>query len=160
MDITYLVMDNEVYGMTKGQASPTTPPDWDRSKLTPHGTGVRRFQPAAIALAAGAGFIARGFAGDPAGLSRLLCDAIRHPGFAFVHVLSPCRTFRPDQQVWKERVHPATQGPAADAAHAAEQILRDDGMALGVLYAQPLPVYRPCTEGTVGLEQIEAELTL
>ena len=53
MDLTYIVMDNEVYGMTKGQASPTTQPDWTHSKLTPRGTGVRRFQPPAIALAAG-----------------------------------------------------------------------------------------------------------
>ena len=54
MDMTYIIMDNEVYGMTKGQASPTTPMDWDHSKLTPHGPGVRPFKPAALALAAGA----------------------------------------------------------------------------------------------------------
>jgi 2-oxoglutarate/2-oxoacid ferredoxin oxidoreductase subunit beta len=86
MDLTYIVMDNEVYGMTKGQASPTTQPDWASSKLTPHGTGIRPFQPAAIALAAGASFIARGFAGDPNGLTKLLVEAIQHPGFAFLQV--------------------------------------------------------------------------
>ena len=50
MDMTYIVMDNEVYGMTKGQASPTTRPTWTNSKMTPHGTGIPRFNPAAIAL--------------------------------------------------------------------------------------------------------------
>jgi 2-oxoglutarate ferredoxin oxidoreductase subunit beta len=169
-DLTYIVMDNEVYGMTKGQASPTTQPDWCRSKLTPHGTGIRRFQPAAIALAAGASFIARGFAGDPAGLTRLLAAAIEHPGFAFVHVLSPCRTFRPEQQAWKARVHPCGLEPARDIARAAELIQRDDGMALGILFEQQIPVYaarvaatknqhRIHTTANAGaLAQLEAEL--
>jgi 2-oxoglutarate ferredoxin oxidoreductase subunit beta len=150
MDMTYIVMDNEVYGMTKGQASPTTQPDWERSKLTPHGTGIRRFQPPAIALAAGASFIARGFAGDPNGLTKLVVDAIEHPGFAFLHVLSPCQTFRPEQREWKQRVHPCLLGPTDNIAQAAQLILQDDGMALGIFYAQRLPVWQPanCTTAT------------
>src|SRR6185369_2352149 len=64
VDLTYIVMDNHVYGMTKGQPSPTTEPDWD-SKLAPGGTGMRVFHPLVIALAAGANFIARAFSGDP-----------------------------------------------------------------------------------------------
>ncbi|MCF7983364.1 MAG: 2-oxoacid:ferredoxin oxidoreductase subunit beta [Thiohalocapsa sp.] len=161
MDLTYIVMDNEVYGMTKGQASPTTQSDWARSKLTPHGTGIRRFQPAAIALAAGASFIARGFSGDPAGLSGLLAQAIEHPGFAFVHVLSPCQTFRPEQRAWKQQVHPCRMQPTHDAAHAAELIQRDDGMALGVLYSEQIPVHAPGTGPTAAREAlagIEREL--
>ena len=58
VDLTYIVMDNHVYGMTKGQPSPTTEPDWN-SKLSPGGTGLREFHPLVIALAAGANFIAR-----------------------------------------------------------------------------------------------------
>jgi 2-oxoglutarate ferredoxin oxidoreductase subunit beta len=146
-DLTYIVMDNEVYGMTKGQASPTTQPDWAKSKLTPHGTGVRRFQPTAIALAAGASFIARGFGGDPNGLTRLLTAAIEHRGFSFVHVLSPCRTFRPEQQEWKNMVHPCRLETTHDAAHAAQLIQRDDGMALGLLFQQEIPVYAPGAGG-------------
>ena len=161
-DMTYIVMDNEVYGMTKGQASPTTQPDWCKSKLTPHGTGIRRFQPAAIALAAGASFIARGFAGDPNGLTRLLAAAIQHRGFAFVQVLSPCRTFRPEQQDWKRLVHPCKIDPAHDTAHAAELIQRDDGMALGILFDQQIPAYAAAVTadgaGTGTLADIEAEL--
>ena len=63
VDITYIAMDNEVYGMTKGQASPTTAADWTDSKLTPHGTGITPFEPTSLALAAGASFVARGFSG-------------------------------------------------------------------------------------------------
>ena len=148
MDLTYIVMDNEVYGMTKGQASPTTQPDWERSKLTPHGTGIRRFQPPAIALAAGASFIARGFAGDPNGLTKLLVDAIQHPGFAFLHVLSPCQTFRPEQKEWKHLVHDCRLGPTDNPAQAAHLMQMDDGMALGTLYAQRLPVWQPANHAT------------
>ncbi len=157
MDMTYIVMDNEVYGMTKGQASPTTQPDWNRSKLTPHGTGVRRFQPAAIALAAGASFIARGFAGDPNGLTRLLVEAIEHPGFAFVHVLSPCRTFRPEQKEWKNQVHACRIGATDNAVEAARLIQQDDGMALGLLYHEILPAWHPQPSPAATLEQIEVE---
>ena len=66
VDLTYIVMDNHVYGMTKGQPSPTTEPDWD-SKLSPGGTGLREFHPLVIALASGANFVARAFSGDPNG---------------------------------------------------------------------------------------------
>ncbi len=157
MDMTYIVMDNEVYGMTKGQASPTTQPDWARSKLTPHGTGVRRFQPAAIALAAGASFIARGFSGDPNGLTKLLVEAIGHPGFAFLHVLSPCPTFRPDHRDWKQEVHPAGVDSTEDPAEAAQRIQADDGMALGLLYAQRLPVWQPVNHATATTSDLETE---
>ena len=155
MDLTYLVMDNEVYGMTKGQASPTTAPDWTSSKLTPHGPGVRRFQPAAMALAAGASFIARGFAGDPTALTRLLVDAINHPGFSFVHVLSPCRTFRPDQKQWKKQVHACSMEPTDDPVQAATCLQADDGKSLGRIFAQQLPVWQPRSEGTASVSDLE-----
>jgi len=156
MDMTYIVMDNEVYGMTKGQASPTTQSDWTRSKLTPHGTGVRPFQPAAIALAAGATFIARGFSGDPKALTKLLVEAIEHPGFAFVQVLSPCQTFQPEQKTWKEQVHPWPQGPTDDPVEATRLIQLDDGMAQGLLYRRPHPVWRPEFTQRATLGEIEA----
>jgi len=160
MDMTYIVMDNEVYGMTKGQASPTTAPDWSRSKLTPHGTGVRRFQPAAIALAAGAGFIARGFSGDPAGLTRLVVDAVRHPGFSFLQVLSPCQTFRPEQKEWKQMVHPFEQGPTDDVVEAARRIHADDGMSTGLIFVENLPAWQPGFEPTASLAEIEQEFRI
>ena len=105
MDLTYIVMDNRVYGMTKGQSSPTTDPDWE-NKLAPHGTGVRPFNPMAIALASGASFIARGFSGDPSGLTKIITEAIEHRGFSFIEVLSPCVTFRPEQKNGKSKSRP------------------------------------------------------
>ena len=160
MDLTYIVMDNEVYGMTKGQASPTTQPDWRNSKLTPRGTGVRRFQPAAIALAAGASFIARGFTGDPSALTHLIVQAIQHPGFSFLHVLSPCQTYQPEQKEWKHMVHPQDEATTDDPAEAARRIQMDDGMSLGIIYAQQLPSWLPPHLSNATLPQIEAEFQL
>ncbi len=142
VDLTYIVMDNHVYGMTKGQPSPTTEPDWD-SKLSPGGTGVRPFNPLVIALASGANFVARAFTGDPNGTAAIIAEAIRHPGFSFVEVLSPCVTFRPEQRAWKELVHPAPVAATDDPARAAHRIMTDDGFNIGVLFAgsrTPYPI--------------------
>ena len=140
VDLTYLVMDNRVYGMTKGQPSPTTESDWT-SKLMPQGTGLVGIKPMAIALAAGANFIARGFTGDPNGLADLIASAVNHPGFSFVEVLSPCVTFRPEQRGWKKMVRGHALAPTTDAVEAATRIFADDGMNLGVLYAGTRPPF-------------------
>jgi len=133
IDLTYVVMDNEVYGMTKGQPSPTTDPHWD-SALTPGGSGVSPFHPLVIALASGANFVARGFSGEPNQTAKMIVEAVEHPGFSFVQVLSPCVTFRPDQKEWKNKVRPAPVTATDDAARAARRIMTDDGFNIGVLY--------------------------
>jgi 2-oxoglutarate ferredoxin oxidoreductase subunit beta len=145
-DLTYIVMDNHVYGMTKGQPSPTTEPDWP-SKLSPGGTGLREFHPLVIALASGANFIARGFSGDPNGAAALIAQAVRHPGFSFVEILSPCVTFRPGQRTWKDVVRPAAVTPTGDPARAARRLMTDDGFNIGVLYTGNRQPYRPAAGG-------------
>jgi len=160
VDLTYIVMDNHVYGMTKGQASPTTEPDWD-NKLSPGGTGIRSFHPLVIAMAAGANFVARAFAGDPNGTAMVIAQAIQHPGFSFIEIMSPCVTFRPEQREWKKHVR---QGPLVstdDPARAARNVMRDDGLNIGVLYAgsrAPFPLARRDTHATMA--QLEEDFTL
>ena len=160
VDITYIVMDNHVYGMTKGQPSPTTEPDWD-SKLSPGGTKLRVFHPLVIALAAGANFIARAFAGDPNGTAEILARAIRHPGFSFVEILSPCVTFRPEQREWKAQTRPAPVASTGDPARAARRLMTDDGFNIGVLFEGDRPT---CPIGPVPAactpEQLEEEFAL
>jgi 2-oxoglutarate ferredoxin oxidoreductase subunit beta len=141
VDLTYIVMDNEVYGMTKGQPSPTTPSDWD-SKIAPGGTGVSPFLPLAVALSAGANFIARGYAGESNEVARLLVEAIRHPGFAFVQVLSQCITFRPEEKDWKKSVHATELAPTSDPVEAARRLVGDDSLTTGIVYAGNRPPYR------------------
>jgi 2-oxoglutarate ferredoxin oxidoreductase subunit beta len=142
VDMTYIVMDNHVYGMTKGQPSPTTEPDWD-SKLAPGGTGLRTFHPLVIALASGANFVARAFSGDPNGTAAIIADAIATPGFSFVEILSPCVTFRPEQREWKGAVRPAPVKPTTDVVKATHRILTDDGFNIGVLYKGNRPAFAP-----------------
>src|SRR3990167_6524248 len=99
------------------------------------GTGVRVFHPLVVALASGANFVARAFAGDLHGTAAIIAKAMQHPGFSFVEILSPCVTFRPEQREWRKMVHPATVEPTDDAARAARRLMTDDGFNIGVLYA-------------------------
>lgn len=154
IDLTYVVMDNRVYGMTKGQPSPTTEPDWD-SALSPGGTGLRPFNPLVIALASGANFIARGFSGDPNACARLIVEAARHPGFSFVEIMSPCVTFRPDQRNWKEMVHDAPVTATTDAAKAARRLMTDDGFNLGVLYKGDRAPHQPELKESASIADLE-----
>ena len=146
--------------MTKGQPSPTSPADWD-SKIAPGGTGFSPFASLAVALASGANFIARGFSGDPNGVARLLVEAIQHPGFSFVQVLSPCVTYRPEERFWKKTVHPSSVESTNDPAVAGHRLLSDDGFTTGVFYVGN----RPCYSATVDtsnhdLRAIEEDLAL
>ncbi|GAB4360127.1 MAG: 2-oxoacid:ferredoxin oxidoreductase subunit beta [Gammaproteobacteria bacterium] len=158
VDMTYIVMDNQVYGMTKGQASPTTEADWQKGKLTPGGPGIRPFRPLVIALASGANFIARSFAGDPNYTAKILAEAIQHPGFSFIEVLSPCVTFREEQRGWKKIVRKPDLEPTSDPALAARRLMKDDGFNLGVLYRGDRPVYAPELKASVeDVSELEKE---
>ncbi len=143
VNLVYIAMDNEVYGMTKGQASPTTPTDWEHSKLTPHGPGVRPFKPTAVALAAGAPWIARAYSGNPNQMAKLIAEAVEFDGFSFIHVLSQCITFCPEQTDWKQIVHERSDPPEVHAEKAASLFLTDDGFETGLLYCQPRQSWPP-----------------
>lgn len=161
VDMTYVVMDNRVYGMTKGQPSPTTEADWDASAMAPPGgTGLTPFNPLAIALSAGANFVARGFAGDPNGTAAIIAEAIRHPGFSFVAVMSPCVTFREEQREWKNVVRPAPAEATSDASEAAKRLMLDDGYNIGVLYKGDRRPYKPVTGSGKTVADLDAEFTL
>ncbi len=91
-DITVIIHDNQVYGLTTGQASPTAKPGF-KTKSTPDGVVDEPINPLTLGLVAGATFVARGFAGDTLGLSEIIKQAINHKGFSVVDVLQPCVTF-------------------------------------------------------------------
>jgi len=104
-DITYLVHNNQVYGLTKGQASPTSDFGFV-TKTTPHGADIP-LNPIALAIATDASFVARGFAGDVNHLSQLIMQGVQHQGFALIDVLQPCPTFNhKNTYTWyRERVY-------------------------------------------------------
>ncbi len=155
LDMLYLVMDNRVYGMTKGQPSPTTEADWD-SDIAPGGLNLPPLQPLSLALAAGATFIGRGFAGHPLHLQDLIVEAIRWPGFAFLDVLSPCMAFRSEEFEWKERVHLAAPTVERDRAAGHTALLADDGYGIGVLFRDPGRSPAPKPHGSTTLAHIES----
>jgi 2-oxoglutarate ferredoxin oxidoreductase subunit beta len=90
--MTYVVMDNRIYGLTKGQASPTSREDFETS-TTPEGPKQPPVNPHALALASGATFIAQSFASDALRHQEIIKQAVEHDGFGFVNVYSPCVTF-------------------------------------------------------------------
>jgi len=92
IDVTLLVHNNQVYGLTKGQASPTSEEGFI-TKIQPHGVKSVPFNPVAVAVAMRAGFVARAFAGKEDHLSSLTQQAIAHKGFALVDILQPCVSF-------------------------------------------------------------------
>ena len=92
VDMTYVVMDNRIYGLTKGQFSPTSREDFETS-TSPDGTNQQPVNPLALALASGGTFIAQSFSSDSQRHAEIVQKAIEHDGFGFVNVYSPCVTF-------------------------------------------------------------------
>jgi 2-oxoglutarate/2-oxoacid ferredoxin oxidoreductase subunit beta len=95
VDLTYIVMDNQIYGLTTGQTSPTSRIGM-KTKSMPYGNIEAPLSPLALALAAGATYVARGFSGDQKHLTELLKRGIEHKGFSFIDVFSPCVTYNHD----------------------------------------------------------------
>ncbi|MDA8131444.1 MAG: thiamine pyrophosphate-dependent enzyme [Elusimicrobia bacterium] len=144
LDIAVFAGDNMVYGLTKGQASPTSPPEF-RTPGHADGIGGRPLNPALLALASGATFVARGFSGEKAELAGLMAKAIEHRGFALVDIMFPCVSFnRINTFGWfKSRVKPI--GPEHDPSdlQAALRLAAGaaDGIPTGVLYRTAAPVF-------------------
>ena len=165
LNMCYIIENNGVYGLTKGQFSASA----DVGTKAKKGATNKQLpiDPVSTAIALGATFIARGFTGDPNGLAKILVEAIRHPGFAFVQALSPCPTFRPEQMEWKHHVRGFEAEATDDPMEAARRIQADDGMSTGVIYRANYPVFRPGAGDThaddraVGkLPSIESELRI
>jgi len=95
IDLTYIVMDNQIYGLTTGQVSPTSVKGM-KTKSTPHGNVENPINPIPLAMVGGATYVARGFSGKQKHLVDLFKGAINHRGFALVDVFSPCVTYNKD----------------------------------------------------------------
>jgi 2-oxoglutarate ferredoxin oxidoreductase subunit beta len=144
LDITYIVQDNEIYGLTTGQTSPTTRKG-TKTKSTPHGSIAQEVNPILISLAAGATFVARGFAGDIAHLTDLIAQGISHKGVSHIDVFQPCVTWRKDlpYELYQKKIyklqdegHDITDYQAAVArAHETER------WPIGVFYKVSRPTY-------------------
>jgi 2-oxoglutarate ferredoxin oxidoreductase subunit beta len=139
VDVNYLLFDNSIYGLTKGQASPSSPIGF-KTKVTPTGNVDAPLNATLMALSYGASFVARLFAGDPVGITRALVEGIRHKGFAFFHLYTSCVTFDKEFKTWdhlKEWVHPLPENHDPTNLKQALSESLDDPYSLGILYRRP-----------------------
>jgi len=144
INITYLVHNNQVYGLTKGQASPTSEAGFV-TKTTPRGALSPAVNPLLIAIASDCSFVARGFAGEIDHLTELIKAGIRHKGFALIDILQPCVTFnRVNTFKWyAERVQKIGSDSAYDAQDrmTAFQTAQawGDSIPIGIIYKKQRP---------------------
>jgi len=144
INLTYLVMDNQVYGLTKGQLSPTSPVGLE-TVTSPLGSLEAPINPLLFLLAYGAGFVAQATPADMPGMTQIIEEALRYPGFSFVNIQSPCVTFGEDEQQLK--VHKTKMKTLASLGHTPDNLLgamdlaRAYGTELytGVFYRNPNP---------------------
>jgi len=138
LNITYVVHNNEVYGLTKGQTSPTAPKG-TKSVSTPNGAIETPVNPIELALAGGATFIAKGFAGDIEHLSDLVVKGMSHKGFSIIDVGQPCVSYNPrmSYQWYQERVKKiGKEHNSSSKFEAYELAIKDQekDIPIGVIY--------------------------
>ena len=171
-DITVIAHDNRIYALTKGQASPTTPRG-ERTRLQFGGVEIDPAQMLATAIVSGCTFVARGFAGDIDGLTRILVRAIRYRGLSLVDVIQPCITWGNHPIDWyRDRIVPVPQDHDPSDRTRALALALDvaDVFPVGVLYeVAPRPTFAETYQARVGAaplgempgfarEEIEARL--
>jgi 2-oxoglutarate ferredoxin oxidoreductase subunit beta len=140
-DITYIIMDNSTYGLTKGQYSPTSPTGFQAGS-TPYGNIEQPLNPLAMLIAYGATFVGQGYSGKPKELTDLITSAMEHKGFAFLNVLSPCITFYNTYKVIPPRLQEVPKDhEVTNRAKAFELALQTDHVALGIFYRVSLPTF-------------------
>lgn len=134
-DMTYIVHDNRVYGLTTGQASPTAEVGM-KSKSTPFGVVDGQMNPLLVALSAGATYVARGYSGNSDLLAQLIKGGLEHKGFAYIDVLQPCVTFggKFKYEYYDEKVYKLEQegGYSFDDAYKIAQ--DTEKLGIGLLY--------------------------
>lgn len=138
VDITYIVMDNHVYGLTKGQVSPRSDLGFV-TKTSPQGSSERPVSALEMALSAGAGFVAQGFAKELNELSGLIEAGIRHQGFSFINVFSPCVSFNKinTYEWYSQRLKKIADRTGHDRSNrlaAMQCVMETDGLITGLIY--------------------------
>jgi len=152
-DITCILHDNRVYGLTTGQTSPTSDEGF-QTKSTPHGVLEEPVNPVMLALSAGATFVARGFSGDVKQLTSIIEEGIRHKGFSFIDVLQPCVTFNRQNTYdsYRDVIYKLGDKKGYDSQDlmsAMKKALETDRLPTGVFYDVKKDTYED------GLKQID-----
>ncbi|MDP5273521.1 2-oxoacid:ferredoxin oxidoreductase subunit beta [Chengkuizengella axinellae] len=138
MNITYIIMDNQIYGLTKGQTSPRSAFGF-KTKSTPEGSKEGALPPLELALSSGATFVAQSFSSNLKEMTNIIEEGIKHDGFSFINVFSPCVTFNKiNTYDWfKENivsVEDIENYDSSDRIMAMSKLMENDGMLTGVIY--------------------------
>ncbi len=150
VDLTYLFLDNGIYGLTKGQTSPTTP----QGQVTgthPYGNPETPLNPALMALSHGASFVAKGYAGEPKTLAEIVVQALQHRGFSFVQIVSPCVTFDHDNLLYDRLRRLWSPLPAShnrQDRQAAFAVALSETFQAGVYYQEQRPSWHEQAHAT------------
>ncbi len=152
IDMTYLVMNNSIYGLTTGQTSPTSGFQM-KTKSTPFGNPELPLNPLTLALGSGCGFVARVYTGHVTQLIDIVQKAIKHPGFALIDTFSPCVTFNKinTHQYYKENVKDINKlgHNPSDLYAAFREATREDCITTGIFYQSDRPCYEASEEETL-----------
>ncbi|SHE41189.1 2-oxoglutarate ferredoxin oxidoreductase subunit beta [Seinonella peptonophila] len=138
VDITYIVMDNQVYGLTKGQTSPRSEMGF-KTKSTPAGSIEAAIAPMEMALTVGAGFVAQSVSSDLKGLTHIIEEGIKHKGFSLINVYSPCVTYNKiNTYDWfKENLVSLADDENYDPSNrsqAMQKLMEHNGLVTGIIY--------------------------
>ncbi|WP_397537583.1 2-oxoacid:ferredoxin oxidoreductase subunit beta [Rummeliibacillus pycnus] len=138
IDITYVVMDNQIYGLTKGQTSPRSAAGFV-TKSTPGGAIEPSLKPLEVALSSGATFVAQSFSTDLKELTAIIEAGMKHKGFSFINVFSPCVTYnKVNTYDWfKEHITKLSSIEGYDSTNRAEAmktVMEHEGLVTGIIY--------------------------
>lgn len=164
IDMTYIVMNNAVYGLTTGQTSPTSELKM-KTKSTPFGNPELPLNPLTLALGSGCSFVARAYTGNIKRLLEIIQAAIKHQGFALVDTFSPCVTFNliNTHQYYKQNcvdINEKENHSPSDIAGAYRQAMRTDFVTTGIFYQEERPCYEASEEETLKEPLINHKLGL
>lgn len=165
IDITYIVMDNQIYGLTKGQTSPSSEKGFV-TKSTPEGSIENAIQPIKTAMASGATFVAQSVSSDIKQLTAIIQEAMNHKGFSFVNVFSPCVTYnKVNTYDWfKENLTPVEDIEGydhEDPRAAMNHIMEHEGLLKGIIYQDKASKsYQAQIEGYQDQPTVKKDMTL
>jgi len=164
VDITVIVHNNQIYGLTKGQASPTTDLGY-KTKVQLNGVILEPMRALEMAIALGCGFVARGYSVDSEYLSRLIQEGIKHKGFSLIEVLQPCVTYNKKNtyEWYGKRVYKiegdAAYNPGDKLAALQKAAEWEDKIPIGVIYRQEGPSYEERSGLDKNIPLVETEIT-
>ncbi len=152
VDMTYLLFDNGIYGLTKGQVSPTSVLGF-KTKTSPYENRDQPLNPLMMLLAYGASWVGQAYAGEPHHLTDMIASSLAHRGFSYLHILSPCVTFdktsKTYQNLGMQVRHLPAEHDSTNLMAAMAQAMDTDTPALGVLFNQPRPTLGDAMDATI-----------